>query len=105
MTDNLAIAKEIIATEKAFIQQRRHPESAERSVLVRDIQERCMGAAQTGRHVIEMQKELTRAELDFIAHRAFIFLTPLGLTDDQENYRYHFDVKLPKTYTPTKPPQ
>jgi hypothetical protein len=105
MTNNLAIAKEIIATEKAFIRNRRDPENAERSVLVRDIQERCMGAAQTGRHVIETQKELTRAEIDFVAHRGFIFLTHLGLTNDQENYRYHFDVKLPETYTPAKPPQ
>jgi hypothetical protein len=72
------------------------PEREAHLVLLRDIQERCTKAARVGNNVIEIQKELTKAEIDFIAHVGYILLTPLGLTDDyQDIQRYYFDARPP----------
>lgn len=93
MTEDFAKAQEIVAAYKKFSAK---TQSRDRLRLLSVVQQSCIEAANVGLDCIKVAHELTTGELDFVAHRGYIFLKYYGPDDTIDNmYLYDFKVKLP----------
>lgn len=95
MNEELAKAQEIVAAYKRFAEKAQSKDYEKCLRLLPVVQQSCIEAANVGLNCIKLSEELSTSELDFIAHRGYIFLKYSGPDDSTDMYLYDFRVKLP----------